>query len=333
MNAPLLWSLVDFVLTKTLTTEKQSPNADRDRRSEAVWTQLEDRTFDSLRSLVFELMRYEVESRVVPVLQTATNLSNLDLRRQGDGIHHQTPVGPQFSSPSPLYPPLAWVSDQLGLSSPSELSPVDPGLRTLPSSCILSHIKYPESAFLETKVPVCQGISLSETVSQVPPRGNPDILQQFQGIRALTIRFELLSATISADKSTIGCWYSASLQSPQALFQTVQKVLEIVGPGVVVLSISAQEANLTAWTALTHLFWLFLSRSRGSLFVPTWHLGLSRETLAQDSSVTVLKRALTERGACGRRLKWIGVDDYTTNKHDGLMLEQFLGLVDSVTAI
>ena len=53
----------------------------RDRRSEAVWTQLEDRTFDSLRSLVFELMRYEVESRVVPVLQTATNLLNLDLRR------------------------------------------------------------------------------------------------------------------------------------------------------------------------------------------------------------------------------------------------------------
>ena len=109
------------------------------------------------------------------------------------GSTHQTPVGPQFSSPSPLYPPLAWVSDQLGLSSPSELSPVEPGLRSLPSSCILSHIKHPESAFLEARVPVCRGISLSETVSQVPPRGNPDILQQFQRTSALTIRFELLS--------------------------------------------------------------------------------------------------------------------------------------------
>ena len=44
-------------------------------------------------------------------------------------------------------------------------------------SCILSHVKYPESAFLEARVPACRGISLSETVSQVPPRGNPDILQ------------------------------------------------------------------------------------------------------------------------------------------------------------
>ena len=45
MNTPLLWSTVDFVPIKTLTTERQWPNADRDRR-ETVWTQLEGHTFN-----------------------------------------------------------------------------------------------------------------------------------------------------------------------------------------------------------------------------------------------------------------------------------------------
>jgi hypothetical protein len=60
------------------------------------------------------------------------------------------------------------------------------------------------------------------------------------------------------------------------------------------------------------------------------HLELPRRVLTQDPSATVLKRALTERDACGRRLKRIGLSGDATEVGDRGVLEPFRDLVDEV---
>jgi hypothetical protein len=60
----------------------------------------------------------------------------------------------------------------------------------------------------------------------------------------------------------------------------------------------------------------YLELPRG---VPTW-----------DSSATVLKRPLTERDACGRRLKQMGLSGGVAEVSDRLVLELFRDLVDEV---
>ena len=49
-------------------------------------------------------------------------------------------------------------------------------------------------------------------------------------------------------------------------------------------------------------------------------------------SATLLKRTLTERNACGVRLKWMGLGIGLTGRelHDEPVLGQFLDLVDEV---
>jgi len=59
-------------------------------------------------------------------------------------------------------------------------------------------------------------------------------------------------------------------------------------------------------------------------------LELPKGMLTQDASVTVLKCALAEREACGRRLKWIGLSCDATEVGDRLVLEPFRDLVDEV---
>jgi len=52
--------------------------------------------------------------------------------------------------------------------------------------------------------------------------------------------------------------------------------------------------------------------------------------LTQDSSATGLKYALTERDACGRRLRRIGLRGGEAEAGDRLVLEQFRPLVHEV---
>ena len=60
------------------------------------------------------------------------------------------------------------------------------------------------------------------------------------------------------------------------------------------------------------------------------HLELPWVTLTQDSSAGGSERVLTERDACGGRLKWIGSSDDTTEKGDMLVLEPFRDLVAEI---
>ena len=59
-------------------------------------------------------------------------------------------------------------------------------------------------------------------------------------------------------------------------------------------------------------------------------LDLPKETLGQDQSAALLKRALTERNACGVQLESMGLSDEVTLAGDMLALEGFLDLVGEV---
>src|ERR1700753_1188201 len=103
ITAPLLWSTVDLTIPtlaelflqrcnyvprplKRLRSarEKRAGATFQDPRREAVWTQLEGRTFNNLRALAFEGTLTEFKHRVVPILETATNISSLDLQQPID---------------------------------------------------------------------------------------------------------------------------------------------------------------------------------------------------------------------------------------------------------
>ena len=221
---------------------------------------------------------------------------------------------------------------------------------------ILSHIRYPESARLEAGVSM-DNPDLSEAISQIIPRNSPGVLSQFQKTRELNIRLDTYSSTFSADKSIIRCWNWAPEYSPQALCRAMQQVLEVVGKDVVALSVDGRDANLTGeiWESFLHrlpglerIRWCgkaqnpgfvdpfisaFSRRFEGGLVCPRLtHLELSREMVIEDQSATLLKRTLTERNACGVRLKWMGLCDALIGweLYDEPVLEQFLDLVDEV---
>jgi len=80
-------------------------------------------------------------------------------------------------------------------------------------------------------------------------------------------------------------------------------------------------------------FVLVFSRPfEGGLVCPQLqHMELPWRVLTQDPSATVLKRALTERGACGRRLKRIGLSgDVESERDKTVTLEPFRDLVGEV---
>ena len=224
--------------------------------------------------------------------------------------------------------------------------------------CILSHIRYPESARLEAGVLMGNHSNMCEAISQILPHDNPGVLSQFQKARELAVGLYRCSSTFSTDKATIRRWHWTPEYSPQVACRVIQKVLEVVEKDVVVLSIVAQNFNLSgAWESILHelprleqiRWWFFGERKNpgvadpfiyafslpfeGGLVCPRLtHLELSREVVLQDQSATLLKRTLTERNACGLRLKWMGlIDEITGLKiYDTPMLEQFRDLVDEV---
>ena len=124
------------------------------------------------------------------------------------------------------------------------------------TGCVLSHIRYPESAYLELGPPVDGDIDVSEAISQALPRSNADVLRPFQRTRELTIYLDPLISVFSTDKSAIRCWHWATGNSSQRLSHSIQKVLEIVGKGVVALSIEAEDIDLTGemWESFLHGF-------------------------------------------------------------------------------
>jgi hypothetical protein len=146
--------------------------------------------------------------------------------------------------------------------------------------------------------------------------------------------------------------------TPQRLFHAASKTLETVGKDtIILLSVIAFSTDLTdeMWEAFLHglprlelisyrhrgegenrgiinPFILVFSRLfEGRPVCPKlWCLKLPREALAQEPSCTVLKRALTEREACGMRLRLLGLSGGAREKDDMVMLEAFQGLADMV---
>ena len=224
------------------------------------------------------------------------------------------------------------------------------------TGCVLSHIRYPESAYLELGLPVDGVVDVSEAISQALPRSNADVLRPFKRTRELTIHLDLFSSIFSTDKSIIRCWHWATGNSSQRLSRSIRKVLEIVGKAVIALSIEAQHVDLTGemWESFLHGFPLleqirwrcvgvqksgvadpfvfaFSRPFEGELVCPQlMRLDLPKETLAQNQSAALLKRALTERKACGVRLESMGFGDEVTLPGDRLALEGFLDLVGEV---
>src|ERR1700753_3056548 len=124
------------------------------------------------------------------------------------------------------------------------------------TGCVLSHIRYPESAFLEVGVPTHGGIDVSEAISQALPRSNADVLRPFQRTRELTVNLDPFTSEFSAEKSTISCCHLPTRNSSQRLSRSIRKVLEIVGKDVIALSIEAQHVDLTGemWESFLHGF-------------------------------------------------------------------------------
>ena len=124
------------------------------------------------------------------------------------------------------------------------------------TGCVLSHIRYPESAFLEVGVPVHGDIDVSEAISQALPRSNADVLRPFQRTRELTVDLDPFTSEFSAEKSTISCCHLPARNSSQRLSRSIRKVLEIVGKDVIALSIEAQHIDLTGemWESFLHGF-------------------------------------------------------------------------------
>jgi len=93
-TSPRLWSSVDFAILPKLFLERCEynpsillakdyklwrPRGVSNSRRETFWEKLEGRTFNNLRSLVFQGTQDEFAHRVVVVLQRAPNVSNLDI--------------------------------------------------------------------------------------------------------------------------------------------------------------------------------------------------------------------------------------------------------------
>ena len=436
ITTPKLWGRVDLtvpslanlflqrcnydphVLEKTPSAyEKEHSSRTEDPNIEAVWSQLEGRAFKNLRSLVFRGTSSEFGRRVAPILQTATNLSSLELRQTS--ISSPPRLSWYLSSPNPHFSilrlygfPISWTSPllrnltQLTLDlghclPPSEYPPLETFLTTLANcpeleslklvhagpgppnghryncdvvvqlrrlrelfldfedastvGCILSHVKHPESTRLKVEMSVGRGSELSETISQVLLCAGTDILQRFQRASSLTIHLCRHTSWFSTNKSTIRCRHWGLGLPPQALRRTVHKFLEFVGRDIILLSAEAHHVDLTneIWEILLHAYprleWIVWQCGRegqnpgdidpfiaafslpfeGGLVCPKLaHLELPRGALAQDSSATSLKNALTERDARGVRLESIGLSD-ASQVEDGLtVLEQFRDLVD-----
>ena len=221
---------------------------------------------------------------------------------------------------------------------------------------LLSHIEYPESARVKLAVAVGWDADISETIYKVLPSGDSDPLRYFRKNKILTIYLGDDTHTFSADHSTILC-RNQFLHHPQALSQFTAKFLQVIGRDTLVLSVARWGIDLTkgTWEAifrglprlerlsyqryrnersqdLVDPFILAFSHSSGGapVFPQLQDLELPRELFTQKASAALLKQALAERIACGRRLRRLGLSDGWAEEADGLLSEQFRHLVDEI---
>jgi len=225
---------------------------------------------------------------------------------------------------------------------------------------ILSHIGYPESTDLELAVPFGANTDPSDTISQVLPHRKTGAIQHSHKPTDLTVYLDsdlifyidTLFIQLQDGGSTV------RQVNPQAFTQFASKVVEVVGRDVIVsLTMKIQFFDLSdeMWEAFVHgfprleriryelrreeedrnftdPFLLVFSRpfEGGPVCPRLQHLELPWAVFTHDSSATVLKRALAERDACGRRLKRMGATGDRTEKNDKLVFEPFRDLVDEI---
>ena len=226
---------------------------------------------------------------------------------------------------------------------------------------ILSHIGFPELTKLAVHVPI-EINDMPGTVSRVLPRQNAQTAQRFRKSTALTVylgpdpHFFIDNLLIRFQESNLQ--FFRSPRDPQVLTRFASKIVEVIG-GDTIISLNVETQGNGApdgmWGALLHglphlericyhhieedgdgplvnsFVLVFSGLFGGSPVCPRLQrLELPKGVLTQDASVTALKCALTERDACGRRLKWIGLSGDATEADDRLILEPFRGLVDEV---
>ena len=228
----------------------------------------------------------------------------------------------------------------------------------------LSRIVYPGSTVVDVHVETRQGCHLSETISQVLSHRNVETLQHLRKSATLTIHL-IGQPYLSADNFHIHirsarCASRFGWTQPQVVSDFASKIVEVVG-GDAVTSLDIQTLFPYLLDGLWRTFlrglpqlerirygWgggvepflsVFSEPFEGGLLCPNLqHLELPRGVLTDGPSVALLRRALTERDACGRRLKRLGLSDDEMSKlscdetevDDRLVLESFRDLVDEV---
>ena len=222
--------------------------------------------------------------------------------------------------------------------------------------CILSHIGYPKSASVDVCVKTTHGTRISETIPRVFLRRDTDTFRRFQMAEALIVWIEGNAYEFSTDRSTIRV-LDSGFRGPLELSLSASMTLEVVGRNILLLSITAEDADPETgmWEVFLHglprlkrvsyrhyggeeswdvvdPFVLVFSRPfGGELVCPQLErLRLPKRVLTQDSSVTLLKRVLGERSARGRRLKQIEQIDCGMEDDDRLLLEPFRDVVDEI---
>jgi len=225
---------------------------------------------------------------------------------------------------------------------------------------ILSHIGYPESTDLELVVPFGADTDPSDTISQVLPHRKTGTIQHSPKLTDLTVCSDpdLMFYTDTLLIQLQDGSGTMRRANPQALARFASKLVEVVGGDAIVsltVRIRIVDPSDEMWEAFVHgfprleriryelqrqeedqnstdPFLLVFSRpfEGGPVCPRLQHLELPWMVFTHDSSATVLKRALAERDACGKRLKRMGVTGDRTEKDDKLMLEPFLDLVDEI---
>ena len=227
---------------------------------------------------------------------------------------------------------------------------------------ILSHIVYPESTKLAVYIPVVD-TDPPEILSRVFPRQNTQTARHLHKSTTLTI---CLGNKPHFSTDNLFVYFHEpdlcleSWENPLILTRFACKIVEVVGGDTITsLNIHVEAREISppgeVWEILLHrlprlkcihydltlmeedyepldFFALVFSQPHegGPVCPQLQHLQLPLAVLAYDPSATILKHALTERDACGRRLKRIGISGDGVKAADRLALEWLRGLVDEV---
>ena len=223
---------------------------------------------------------------------------------------------------------------------------------------ILSHVWYPESTKLAVHIPVDVNTDIRETISRILPRRNAQTIQQFRKSTTLTIYLGP-NPHFSTNNIFVHFYgpgfHSMFLRDAQIWTQFASKIVEVVGGDTIIsLDVEARghdppdemwEVLLHGFPQLERICYDHVGKDENappiSSFVLVFsrlfevcprlqRLELPKGMLTDDTSVTMLKWALTQRGVWGRRLKWIGLSGDVTEVDDSLVFESFRDLVGEV---